>query len=857
MAVSVTLNGATYSIPSDRETGWGSNVRSWIQAVSTSTLQKSGGTFTLTASVNFGSTYGLTAGFLASATYLQVGEISTPSTPSSGFGRYYANASGLPTFLNDGGVEKVILPQTTAGDLVVYTGTTTARLAVGSDGQTIVADSSQTNKLKWATLPQGNKNYITYNNFENNATTGWHKATVTLSSLIPTGAPTVDTAASITTFASTATTPLAGTYSLQVAASSGFTAGQGIISDAYTVDREDLAKVLSFKFYYELNTAGTGYNFSGTSSNTFAVYIYDTANTAWIQPAGVYSMVQSVGVGYASGTFQTPANMTSFRILVVAINATTSNTDIEFDDFSVGPQATSYSIQKAPTQQRFTSSSGTYTTPGGVSYIRVRMVGGGGGGAANQGTAGSAGSSSTFGSSLLTCNGGSAGGTGTGGAGGSATISSPAIGTVMTGGGGCPSRQYTSGSGNGYEIGGNGGSSFFGGAGLGGGPTAAGGAGATNSGSGGGGGATDVINTAIYGGSGGGAGGYLEAFIVGPSASYAYAVGAGGAGGVGTQHNGGAGAAGYIEVTEYYAADVATNTDADTRVMAVIASKTSGNHSSSGSWQTVASWTTVKDTHTSFTASTGIVIAPSTGFYEVSGAIAFAANATGKRSVRAVNSTSGYSANGQFAINLSASSVSVPISQLIYATAGDSLVVQAYQDSGGALNYDTSDGSNICFRKLTGPAVVAASETVAFRGRLTAAGKAVTTTQSTIVFDTKDYDTHGTYSTSTGLYTIPVSGYYSVKGDLNSDNTTAVRGTTIRIYKNATSASPPSGGTLLMTQSFSKGTTTTSVPLTSVCGIEEYFNANDTVQISIAEFDNTFTSNFGTDNNYFIVSRIK
>lgn len=33
----------------------------------------------------------------------------------------------------------------------------------------------------------------------------------------------------------------------------------------------------------------------------------------------------------------------------------------------------------APTVQKFTSGSGTYTTPAGVKYIRVRLVGGAGG----------------------------------------------------------------------------------------------------------------------------------------------------------------------------------------------------------------------------------------------------------------------------------------------------------------------------------------------------------------------------------------------------------------------------------------------------------------------------------------------
>jgi len=85
----------------------------------------------------------------------------------------------------------------------------------------------------------------------------------------------------------------------------------------------------------------------------------------------------------------------------------------------------------APTFQVFTSSNGVYTTPQGVLYIRVRMIGGGGGGqAAGSGTTpgadGSNGASTTFGTSLLTANGGTKGANSVGGAGGSGTINSPA-----------------------------------------------------------------------------------------------------------------------------------------------------------------------------------------------------------------------------------------------------------------------------------------------------------------------------------------------------------------------------------------------------------------------------------------------
>ena len=216
-----------------------------------------------------------------------------------------------------------------------------------------------------------------------------------------------------------------------------------------------------------------------------------------------------------------------------------------------------------PTQQKFLSGSGTYTTPAGVQYIRVQMAGGGGGGAGSGTAAGSAatsGGNSTFGTSLLTANGGAFapfGGISTsGGVGGTATLNSPAFGTATKGGQGGGGGFSTSSSAPGNGMGG---ANAFGGGGASGGSVNNTGGDSTgkdavaNTGGGGGGaGEYSAINS--YGGGGGGAGGYIDAIIPSPSSTYSYAIGAGGnSGGAGTNGSaGGNGTAGIIIVTEYY-----------------------------------------------------------------------------------------------------------------------------------------------------------------------------------------------------------------------------------------------------------------------------------------------------------------
>lgn len=214
----------------------------------------------------------------------------------------------------------------------------------------------------------------------------------------------------------------------------------------------------------------------------------------------------------------------------------------------------------APKITTYTSSSGTHTLTGSPLYIRIKMVGGGSGGGGssttvaldggNSGAGGNTTWSVHSGSAILTANGGQATSTSyIGATGGTVTLNSPATGTAIQGSyGSTPGQNSTV---NTFEPGGDGGASPFGGRGPGGRATTAGTAGITNSGSGGGGGGSP---SAGIGGGGGAAGGYIDAIIASPSASYDYVVGSGGtAGAAGTSGaNGAAGGSGYIEITEYY-----------------------------------------------------------------------------------------------------------------------------------------------------------------------------------------------------------------------------------------------------------------------------------------------------------------
>lgn len=231
----------------------------------------------------------------------------------------------------------------------------------------------------WAplNLDPTTKNYVyTGGNFESGTVGGWQKFNATLTGVIPTGSPTLGTAASISSLTTTSTSPLAGGTSLTFssAASAAISAGQGIISQPYTIDQIDQARMLAFRFGYMATSGSNNMNFSGTSSNTWAAYIYDVTNGQWIQPAGVYNLIQGTGVGLATGTWQTPSNMTQFRIALLCINSTgaTGTTTMMVDSVYCGPQA----LAQGPAMGDWTPYTPTFTgfgTPTNISFFSRRV----------------------------------------------------------------------------------------------------------------------------------------------------------------------------------------------------------------------------------------------------------------------------------------------------------------------------------------------------------------------------------------------------------------------------------------------------------------------------------------------------
>ena len=618
------------------------------------------------------------------------------------------------------------------------------------------------------------RNYIADGNFERNVNgvSGYADAAGTSPVDATAGSPTL-------TCTRTTSTPLRGDGSLLITKDAANRQGNGC-SIPFTTDVADNTQVLTINFDYIVA--------SGTyADNDLDVYIYDVTGSVLIQPAA-YHILNSTLAQKWTGSFQVPSGSTSFRLAYHVASTSASAYTVKIDNVSVGPKLVTGVIPKVPTKQTFTSSSGTYTTPSGVQWIKVRMVGGGGGGSGGQGSTGTggdggAGGNSTFGTSLLTANGGAGGNhTTASSAGGTATVSAPATQLVaLAGVSGQAGGVTLAGS---QQQGGIGGVTHFGGAGIGTG-TGAGTAATANTGSGGGGGLSQYA-TSGQSGTGGASGGYVEAIISNPSATYSYAVGAAGTAGTAgsgvSSSAGGAGGSGFIEVIEYY---VGTNTvmSSDTATQVVAATYTTATAGSYAVNAILDFGTKVIDTTNSVTTGASWKFtAPVSGYYRVSAAAFTTTSLTSGQymEISARKNGSVIYAGTRNTLTGTATNTSSAVSSIISMVAGDYIdIISTASNTVALLTNAAYNFVNI--ERISGPQQIAASESVSFRGRCTT-NQVLTANSTNVTFDSTTWDSHVAYSA--GLYTVPISGKYHVSVQLY-DASTAVRAD---IYQNGSNS---------------------------------------------------------------------
>jgi hypothetical protein len=201
-----------------------------------------------------------------------------------------------------------------------------------------------------------------------------------------------------------------------------------------------------------------------------------------------------------------------------------------------------------------------------------------------------------------------------------------------------------------------------------------------------------------------------------------------------------------------WSSNLQLSSDTDTRVVAARAYISSGSVSI-GANALIPFNATSFDTHSAFVSGSSAYRVPVPGIYEI-----------------IVDTETASSVNNLILINGGVQQRIGPnapfgtCQAMLSLSAGDLITI--FSNNAGAVTYQgTSQSTTLSVKRLSGPATIAASETVAASyydttGQTLSGGY----TQNNIKYQTKYFDTHNAYNPTTGLYTLPISGTYRISG---------------------------------------------------------------------------------------------
>lgn len=601
-----------------------------------------------------------------------------------------------------------VLMSNNASFMFVYDTTSSRWQLVGGTGSGSGSGGSGKNYLSAVVTSQSATPNTGNGDFETGSTLGWSLGTTgTLTNGIPTGTPTFGSGSSVNLALSVVSTgQLAGTYSASYASSTATVAGDMMASDAFYIDTSDQGKMLTWKVYYKAQTNPSNADWSGTSSNSFGVAIYDVTNSAWIETSAHFGMTQSSGVGIATGEFQTPTTTTQLRIVIYNANATSGAVTVYFDDISVGPQTVSFGAAMsdlvANPNVTFVGQTNDTTFTNQTSTIKTARRG-----------------DMLYVYGFIAFSGAPGGGTG------NFTVKLPyTIDTSKI----PNTTQYNQIQGWAQTIDGSVSTSYM------------------------------LIPT------------YVDSTHIGfrqhNSASAASATSPF------TYASSDSIAFGFWVPISGWSSNVQMSNDTDTRVVGLSISGASPSGSPAATFTNISFGAATKDSHVTWNG-TDIYTIPVSGWYSIySHAELDGTAAAGKTSSMQIYKNSSTTISTSTTGSSSASSTArhqISVKSLVYLNAGDTISIQLLTDFASPTWVPGTAVLDI--HRLSGPSVIAASESVN-ASYSTAAGGTLTTTLTILNFDTKNYDNHNAVTTGTNWkFTAPISGKYRVSAQYSSTGT--------------------------------------------------------------------------------------
>lgn len=215
-----------------------------------------------------------------------------------------------------------------------------------------------------------------------------------------------------------------------------------------------------------------------------------------------------------------------------------------------------------------------------------------------------------------------------------------------------------------------------------------------------------------------------------------------------------------------WSSSVQMSDSADTRVVSAILRKTSNQNTVGPAPVKITYQSADNQTHGQADTTNSRINVPVSGVYNVKGTVTINCG-TGNGSGYLTVYKNGVGTNYQTTIGcINSTRVQLNINVDIPLKSGDYIELFFGTDA----NTFNIEASNFSLTRVSGPSAIAASESIT--AKATTSSTAITTGATTVVvFSSVAFDTHNQYSTSTGKYTVPVSGKYQISGAIYSSST--------------------------------------------------------------------------------------
>ncbi len=164
------------------------------------------------------------------------------------------------------------------------------------------------------------------------------------------------------TWTRSTSSPLRSTASFLLTKDAANRQGEGVSYD-FSVDTADQAKVMQISFDY-LVSSGTFVAGTSSTSSDVTVWIYDVTNSVLIQPSSFKLLSNSSTISDKfNATFQTASNSTSYRLIFHVGSTSASAYVLKFDSIAVSPSTYVYGTPITDWQDYTLTIGGSTTAP--------------------------------------------------------------------------------------------------------------------------------------------------------------------------------------------------------------------------------------------------------------------------------------------------------------------------------------------------------------------------------------------------------------------------------------------------------------------------------------------------------------